>query len=71
MISTHLPPPVMIESTAVRAATTHILCCSCGMYFAAAASSENDHGSMNLDFEHRLAALDPAIQVAAIHFSAG
>ena len=22
------------------------------MYFCAAASSENDHGSMNLDFEH-------------------
>jgi hypothetical protein len=27
---------------------THILCCSCGMYFSAAASSENDQGSMNL-----------------------
>ena len=33
----------MTESTAVRAATTHMLCCSCGMYFSAAASSENDH----------------------------
>ena len=30
------------------AATTHILCCSCGMHFSAAASSENDQGSMNL-----------------------
>jgi hypothetical protein len=29
-ISTHLPPPVITESTAVLAATTHILCCSCG-----------------------------------------
>src|SRR5271166_1395063 len=48
LISTHFPPPVMTESTAVRATTTHILCCSCGMYFSAAASSENDHGSMNL-----------------------
>ena len=48
MISTHLPPPVITESTADFAATTHILCCSCGMYFSAAASSENDHGSMNL-----------------------
>src|SRR5215472_14366970 len=38
----------MTESTALLAATTHMLCCSCGMYFSAAASSENDHGSMNL-----------------------
>ena len=30
------------------AATTHILCCSCAICFAAAASSENDQGSMNL-----------------------
>jgi predicted phage-related endonuclease len=28
VISTHLPPPVITESTALRAATTHILCCS-------------------------------------------
>jgi putative transposase len=40
VISTHLPPPVITDSTAVRAATTHILCCSCGIYFSAAASSE-------------------------------
>ena len=32
------------------------------MYFCAAASSENDHGSMNLDFEHRPGALDHAVQ---------
>ena len=48
LISTHLPPPVMTESTTVRAATTHMLCCSCGICFSAAASSENDQGSMNL-----------------------
>src|ERR1700738_5289370 len=48
-ISTHLPPPVMMESTEVRRWVTHILCCSWAMYFSAAASSENDHGSMNLD----------------------
>src|SRR5215467_4657431 len=48
-ISTHLPPPVMIESTEVRRWVTHMLCWSCGMYFSAAASSEKDHGSMNLD----------------------
>ncbi len=47
-ISTHLPPPVMIDSTAVREAVTHMLCCSWAMCFSAAASSENDHGSMNL-----------------------
>jgi len=48
LISTHCPPPVMIESTAVLDAVTHILCCSCGMCFSAAPSSENDQGSMNL-----------------------
>ena len=48
LISTHLPPPVMIESTDSLALVTHILCCSCGMYFSAAPSSVNDHGSMNL-----------------------
>ena len=48
VISTHLPPPVMIESTASRALTTHMLCWSCAMCFSAAASSENDQGSMNL-----------------------
>jgi hypothetical protein len=47
-ISTHLPPPVMIESTAALQPTTSMLCCSCAMCFSAAASSENDHGSMNL-----------------------
>ena len=47
VISTHLPPPVMIESTASLALVTHILCCSCAMCFSAAASSENDQGSMN------------------------
>ena len=48
VISTHLPPPVMIDSTAERAWVTHMLCCSCAMCFSAAASSENDQGSMNL-----------------------
>src|ERR1700722_7215321 len=46
--STHLPPPVMIESAAVLALVTHMLCWSCAMCFSAAVSSENDHGSMNL-----------------------
>ena len=47
-ISTHLPPPVMIERTALRALVTHMLCCSWAMCFSAATFSENDHGSMNL-----------------------
>ena len=48
VISTHLPPPVMIESTELRRWVTHMLCWSWAMYFSAAASSENDQGSMNL-----------------------
>ena len=46
--STHLPPPVIMDSTADLVLATHILCCSCAMCFSAAASSENDQGSMNL-----------------------
>ena len=38
----------MIDSTAVRRLVTHMLCWSWAMYFSAAASSENDQGSMNL-----------------------
>src|SRR5262249_55805770 len=48
LISTHLPPPVITERTAALAFMTHILCWSCGMYFSAATTSENDQGSMNL-----------------------
>ena len=47
VILTHLPPPVMIESTDNLVLVTHIQCCTWGMYFSAAPSSENDHGSMN------------------------
>jgi len=43
------------------AATTHILCWSCGMYFSAAVSSENDQGSINLA-SIRSATLDQAVQ---------
>jgi len=49
VISTHLPPPVIIESTDVLRWVTHMLCWTWAIYFSAAASSENDHGSMNLD----------------------
>src|SRR5262245_51665512 len=48
VISTHLPPPVMIDSTASRECVTHMLCWTWAMYFSAAASSEKDQGSMNL-----------------------
>src|SRR5262245_5443087 len=48
VISTHLPPPVMIDRTELRKWVTHMLCWSWAMYFSAAASSENDHGSINL-----------------------
>src|SRR5262249_14143790 len=49
VISTHLPPPVMMDRTAALRWVTHMLCCTWAIYFSAAASSENDHGSMNLD----------------------
>src|SRR6266540_6739243 len=48
VISTHLPPPVMIDSTEVLKWVAHMLCWTWAMYFSAAASSENDQGSMNL-----------------------
>src|SRR5436190_5295717 len=38
----------MIDSTELLRCVTHMLCWTCAMYFSAAASSENDHGSMNL-----------------------
>src|SRR5215467_13702744 len=48
VISTHLPPPVMIDRTEVLKWVTHMLCWTWAIYFSAAASSENDQGSMNL-----------------------
>src|SRR3954452_4087817 len=48
VISTHLPPPVMIDSTAVLEAVTHMLCCNWAICFSAATSSEKVQGSMNL-----------------------
>src|SRR6516162_4479181 len=66
-ISAHLPPPVMIESTEVRRWVTHMLCWSCGMYFSAAASSEKDHGSMNLDSNTASVPSTIPSRVATIH----
>ena len=52
----------MIDSTADLAFVTHILCCSCAMCFSAAASSENDHGSMNLASNTAAGLLDHAVE---------
>src|SRR5262249_33233230 len=49
VISTHLPPPVMIKRTEVRKLVTHMLGWTWAIYSSAAASSKNDQGSMNLD----------------------
>src|SRR5262245_28681802 len=67
VISTHLPPPVMIDSTASRECVTHILCWTWAMYFSAAASSENDHGSMNLASNIASVSSMMPSRVAAIH----
>ena len=65
-ISTHLPPPVMIDSAADCALVTHMLCCSWAMCFSAAASSENDQGSMNLASNTASRSLTKPSRVAAI-----
>ena len=71
VISTHLPPPVMMESTADFALATHMLCCSCPMCFSAAASSENDHGNMNFASNTAPEGSTNPSSVAAIHLLAG
>src|SRR6266702_1314457 len=67
VISTHLPPPVMIDRTALRKWVTHMLCWTWAMYFSAAASSENDQGSMNLDSNTASVPSTMPSRVAAIH----
>src|SRR5436309_13700876 len=67
VISTHLPPPVIIECTAALALLTHILCWSCGMYFSAATASENDQGSMNFASKTAPVCSTVPSRVAAIH----
>ena len=52
----------MIESAESLAFVTHILCCSWAMCFSAAASSENDQGSMNLASNTAPVALDHAVE---------
>ena len=70
-ISTHLPPPVITDSTADLELATHILCCSCAMCFAAASSSLNDHGSMNLASNTAAVCSTRPSRVAAIHLLRG
>src|SRR5262252_10192751 len=67
VISTHLPPPVMIDRTEVLKWVTHMLCWSWAMYFSAAASSEKDHGSMNLDSKTASVPSTIPSRVATIH----
>src|SRR5262249_14713777 len=67
VISTHLPPPVIIESTEVLKWVTHMLCWTWAIYFSAAASSENDQGSINLDSKTAPVAPTMPSRVAAIH----
>src|SRR6266404_7277288 len=67
VISTHLPPPVMMDRTADLRWVTHMLCWTWAMYFSAAPSSEKDQGSMNL--ASKTAPIPSTIpsRVAAIH----
>src|SRR5262249_9521926 len=65
--STHLPPPVMIESIELLRWVTHMLCWTWAMYFSAAASSENDQGSMNLASNTASVPSTIPSRVAAIH----
>src|SRR5215831_18250522 len=67
VISTHLTPPVMIESTEVLRWVTHMLCWAWAMCFSAAASSENDHGSINLASNTAPEAATMPSRVAPIH----
>src|ERR1700676_5483104 len=71
VISTHLAPPVMIDSAAILALLTHMLCWSCAICFSAAASSENDQGSMNLASNTAPVPATVPSRVAPIHGSTG
>ena len=62
VISTHLPPPVMIDSTAVREAVTHMLCCSWAMCFSAAAFLRERPRQHELGLEDRAGPLDHAVE---------
>src|SRR5271169_5876108 len=61
----------MIESTPRVALATHILCWTWAICFSAAASSENDHGSMNLASKTAPLPATMPSRVAPIHRSTG
>src|SRR5579862_6185621 len=61
----------MTDRAAILAFVTHMSCCSWGMYFSAAASSENDHGSMNLASNTAPVGSITPSSVAAIHLTTG
>ena len=61
----------MIDSTASLELVTHMLCWSCAMCFSAAASSENDQGSMNLASNTAPVPSTMPSRVAAIQGMAG
>src|SRR5215472_416264 len=67
VISTHLPPPVMMDRTADLRWVTHMLCWTWAIYFSAAASSEKDQGSMNLASKTAPIPSTTPSRVAAIH----
>jgi hypothetical protein len=46
VISTHLPPPVMMDRTADLRWVTHMLCWTWAMYFSAAPSSGADEAAL-------------------------
>src|SRR4051812_12721447 len=61
----------MMESTAERAAITHILCCSWAICLSAAASSEKFQGSMNLASNTAPVCSTRPSSVAPIHWWTG
>ena len=62
MISTHLPPPVMTDSTAVLACDhPHVVLQLRHVFFGRRFLGERP-GQHELGFEHRTAALDPAVE---------
>src|SRR5438477_12004190 len=64
--SIHLPPPLMMDSTDLLTPATSMLGWSWAICFSAAASSENDHGSMNLASKQAPFSLTKPSSVAAI-----
>ena len=64
--SIHLPPPLMIESTDFWVPATSMLCWSWAICFSAAASSENDQGSMNFASKTAPVSFTSPSSVAAI-----